>query len=188
MKKILQGALLLSAGFIGSAQAVSIGLNTDDSRVNLGETVKVGINFDFDSESFGGTFQLSYDDFILNNPVFNFSSASDLGGFGVQDNVSRVDYGVGKLDISFGTLSFGQGVFGAGLLGYLTFDTIAEGSTVISLKDTLGGFTDFNTFSTQAVDYQNVSVDVVSSVPVLAALWLFASACGVLVGRRNKIT
>ncbi len=197
MKKILQSALLLSAGFIGSAQAVvTVGLNTDETTVNLGETVSLGIGFDFaEITTQGGTFKLSYNENILSNPVLNFQPASDLDEFGIQSEYNRAgellpsgDY-TDNLDITFSTLSFTQGITGAGLLGYLTFDTIGEGNSEIILMDTLGGFFDFNTFEQLSVDYQNGSVNVssVSSVPVPAAVWMFASACGLLVGSRKKL-
>ncbi len=191
MKIILQSALLLSAGFIGSAQAaVSIGLNTGETAVNMGEIVKLGINFDFDdAASFGGSFKLSYNEDVLSNPMFNFQPASELDAFGIQSQFNLAgELTDNSFKVTFGTLSFSRGVTGAGFLGYLTFDTLAEGSSDIILSDfnNVSGFTDFNTFGRLSVDYQNGSVNV-SSVPVPAAVWMFASACGLLLGGRKKL-
>jgi hypothetical protein len=188
MKKILQSALLLSAGFIGSAQAVSVGLNTDETNVHFGETVSIGINFDFTGGNVvGGNFRVNYDADILNNPVFTFDDSSKLDVFGIESGANDAQQRVeGALDIAFGRLSFTESVTGAGHLGYLTFDTLAEGSSDIRLEDLFGGFFDVGTGEQVPIDYQNGSVNV-SSVPVPASVWLFASAFGLLVGRRKTL-
>jgi len=186
-KNIIQILIFLSAGYLGSAQAISVGFSQDTKQVNLGDSVSLELIFDIDQESFGGTFQVNYDMNILDNPVFEFSSDADLTGSGIQTGLSMFESPMpGKLEVSFGTLSFSQGVLGAGVLGYLTFDTVSEGVAMLGLGDVLGGFTDFNSFSLQSVDYRGAEVAVVSSVPLPASVWLLTSAFGLLLTRKKK--
>lgn len=187
LKNILNVILLLMTGYISSVQAISIGFDSGVNSINLGESISLGINVDFSEESFGGTFEINYDKDILTNPGFSFVSDTELADLGIQPDVSKFDFiKEGIVNLSLGTLSFSEGVFGRGILGYLTFDSISAGQSALGLKDELGGFTDFNTFTSQQVDYQGTSVNVISSVPLPASVWLFVSAFGFLVTRRKK--
>jgi len=185
-KNVIQLLAFASLTYVGSVQAIVIGSDSSAIDVELGDEVTLGISFDFDTDtevSVGGSFRLTYDDTLLINPLFNFSPV--LIDYGI-DTTSFDNSVNGQLDISFGTFNFfGPGVSGAGLLGQLTFNAISEGGTLLFLEDINGGFSDFNTFEPQVVDYQNTRVNVVSSVPLPASVWLFISSLGFLAVRRK---
>jgi len=182
-KKVLQVVLFTSSAYIGSVQASAINFDVDEINVELGNTVTLGLNLDFNSESVGGSFRLNYDASILANPIFNFDD--DLAtNYGIDTAIENHAVN-GVVDFTIGTFSFAKGVEGTGLLGRLSFDTIAEGSAVLALGDIFGGFSDFNTFSSQTIQYQDTRIDVVSSVPLPAAAWLFVSGLGLLAVRKR---
>jgi len=183
-KRIVQLFLLAVFGCVGTAHAISIGASPEPYLVNLDESGLVAINLDFDDESQGGAFRINFDNTIVANPSFVFEG--DLNSkFGITEVAMGVD--TGYLELSVGTLSFAQGVFGTGLLGYFTFDAIAEGEFILALNDVFGGFSDFTTFEPQDVNYQNTTIKVVSNVPVPAAVWFFASGLGILCFRKKNV-
>ena len=183
-KRIVQFLLLTVFGCVGTAHAISIGANSEPKLVNLDESGLVAINIDFDVESQGGAFRINFDETIAANPVFRFED--DLNTkFGITE-LTVDDTNAGYLELGIGTLSFTQGVSGAGLLGNFSFDAIAKGEFILGFNDGFGGFSDFNTFQPQDINYQNTTVKVVSNVPVPAAVWFFASGLGVLCSRKRK--
>jgi len=177
LKHIVRFGLLLTLAIANNTQALEIKINPSQDTFFLGEQGKANININIDKESFGGTFEISYDSHIINNLNFEFLSSDSLDSYGIQSEFSKVEQKTPeKMDISFGTLSFSKGVSGTGLLGILTFDTVGTGETEIVLKDVLGGFNDFNSYQKQHVDYSSANISVVNSVPLPTAFWLFGSA------------
>jgi len=189
--KIKQAILIIifCALLSSNSYASFVGVELDSDKVSIGDKVTAAINIDFsafDAESLGGTFQLSYDESILINPEFNFVTDALLSNFGIQRDVSSFNYNnAGRVNITFGTFDFTKGVTGKGVLGYLSFDSIAEGDVDLSLVDHQGGFYGFTTFQQQDIQYQAASVNVVTHVPVPAAIWLYLGGVGLLVSRRK---
>jgi len=189
--KIKQATLIfiLCTLFSGYSHASFVGVELDNDTVSIGDKVTATINIDFsvfDAESLGGTFQLSYDNSILINPDFNFVADVLLTDFGIQRDVSSFNYNnAGRVNITFGTFDFSKGVTGKGVLGYLSFDSIAEGEVDLSLIDYQGGFYSFISSQQQDIQYQAASVSVVTAVPIPAAIWLLSSSLGLLVIRRR---
>jgi len=185
---------LLYAVISNYSQAGLLGMEVYSNTVSIGDKVSAIIKMDFsdvDDESLGGTFQLSYDNSVLRNPVFNFENDVLLTSFGIQSDVSSYSNNeVGKLNITFGTFDFSKGVSGKGILGYLIFDSFGLGDSGFKLNDYQGGFYSFSSFQQQQIEYQTASLNVVSNaVPIPSGALLFAgglSGMGLVIRRGKK--
>jgi len=182
--------LILSFFYIVPAQASFVGIEVIDDVVLVGEQLQVAVNINFsgeNDESIGGTFQLSYNDLILTNPVFEFETDVVLSSYGIQSEYNKVwSDAVGKLNITFGTLDLFSGVTGVGRLGSLYFDTKANGKAGLNLIDYQGGFYDSVSFHKQTIEYQSAEVNVVTAVPLPASIMMFLTGLSVLAARRKR--
>jgi len=193
-KKLLTVLLLFILGYISSAEAFTVGVDSSTSVVNLGEKGRLAINFDFDSNadgymgSLGGTFRLGFSsNAFVSNPSFEFSN--NLLAYGIDTTIAESENN--HVDVTFLVSGFfaTEGIKGKGILGFISFDTIAKGSAELNLADVFGGFSAFvplgDEAEVQGITYNETTVQVVSTVPVPAAGWLFFSGL-VFLARRKK--
>jgi hypothetical protein len=169
-----------------SARAASIWLNPVTQTAVIGEQASFELHMDFSSDpTLGGGIDIFYDSTMLQFVSFVFDAS--LG----DDLAVRRDPDV--LTGTLNGLAFGKdtGLSGPSIVGVLTFDTLALGTTSLSLADNIspaGGFYSAVTFDPQSVDYQGAEVTI-APVPVPAAVWLLLSGMtliGTLVRRQRN--
>lgn len=177
------GILLLTAT---ASHAATVSFSDTTASVGLNETFKVDLMMDFTGEAtVGGGMDIFFDPTALSFSTFAFGSTTLV----LDPGLSRSpDLLPGKLEgLGFG--NFG-GIEGPGVIGTLTFQAIAVGSSSLTLASDqliVGDFISRSTFASQVVDFGSANVNVqLSAVPVPAAAWLFGSGLIALAGVVKK--
>lgn len=174
--KKLVCAVVLS-GLVGVVQAASVSLTPTSPSVNLNGTVSFDVNLDFAGTPVtSGILNLEYDASRLEFSSFSYGSNT----FGVStfavDSTSTL--GVVK------DISFSGSISGPGTLGTATFLAMGTGTAYVRTLSAAPGFYDGGDYIYP--DYLFSSVNVVSAVPVPAAVWLMASGLLGMVGLSRR--
>jgi len=178
-------AALVVGGMSSAANALSVFLQPQDQSANLGDAVSVDLWWDFTNDAtLGGGTNIAWDPAILSLASVVFSSNPAFDPFFTRPG----DVSPGLIN-GLATGSF-NGLAGTGPLyiATITFNTLAEGSTVIDLGPNVspaGPFVSAITFAPQNVDFIDGSVSV-SAIPLPAAAWLMIGGLGALLGFRRK--
>lgn len=171
--------------------ASTISLSPQDATPQLGASVSIDLLMDFsDNPTLGGGLDVIYDGTALDFLSFTFdstftsvtdSSFSCPGASGCPS----IDQANKVFNIAFGNFS---GLGGPFKVGTLIFNTLTPGTSLLSTAETTGPagpFVSASTYQPQSVTYLGSSI---STVPIPAAIYLFASGLLGLVGFSRSFT
>ncbi|MEM7253633.1 MAG: cohesin domain-containing protein [Pseudomonadota bacterium] len=173
---------MLVATCLHVAQAATLSLSPPTQNVGAGQTIVVEVFMDFQNDpTVGGGFDVLYDESILDFDGFEFDAA--LGDDAAFRNTPTDEPG----DVHATTFGDFAGLSGPSRIGQITFLTLAEGRSdlTIRINDMFGGFFSAATNNEQVVALENASVDV-QAVPIPGAALLMLSALGVFAFRRRR--
>ena len=181
--------ILMLAATASHAGTVSFGETLINADLNGTFSVDLRIDFTGDA-TLGGGLDIFFDSSALNFSSFDFGVAPSLDpSFNRLPNlVLNADPLQSKLEgLAFGSFA---GITGPEVIGTLTFQATAVGSSALSLAVTTdpskgGEFISSSTFSLQVVDFGSAAIQV-SAVPVPAAAWLFGGGLIALAGVVKK--
>ena len=169
-----------SLGLALPASAGTINLSPTSASVGVGDTVSVDVVFDFsDGAILGGGFDVFFNSAVLGFVSFEFEDSASVGD---DPSFRRApDVLAGELNgIGFGNF---EGIDGASLLGVLTFEALAVGTSALTLAENEGGPPDnpggFFSIAGTPIDVDFGGADV-AVVPLPAGLLLMLSALGAL--------
>ena len=157
----------------GGVSAGSVSLVPASQNVAHGDPVDFQLIIDFTGDAtLGGAIDIVFDPSVISFLSFDFEP-----GFASSPYSRLPDLGVGELTgLAFGSMA---GLDSA-LIGTLTFDSIGNGISSLSMTESFvgGGFYSFDSFAQEPV-FNSAEVTV---VPVPAAVWLFGSGLLGLIG------
>jgi hypothetical protein len=158
--------------------ASTISLIPQDATPKLGASVSIDLLMDFsDNPTLGGGLDIIYNATALDFLSFTFDSTF----LGVTDSsfscpgaasCPSIDQANTVFNIAFGNFS---GLGGPYIVGTLIFNTLTPGTSLLSTAETTGPagpFVSVFTYQPQSVTYLGTSI---TTVPIPAAIYLFAS-------------
>jgi hypothetical protein len=189
-KKTLGAALLTLA--CAQSWATTLSVVSTPAATTPGSKISVAVSVSDVSNLAGYNFSLGFDANILK--FTDYSAGNFLGSTGLDTDQGYAGLEPGLVSFAYGTLvSTFDGVSGTGgVLGYFTFETLAEGVSALTLSDVLLFQADAD-FTEIVADVVNGSVSVAAAsgdVPEPASLALVgigALAVGALRRRRGAV-
>jgi len=192
---MLAAAVVLSAGLVPAADALTVSVVPQASAVNSGDTVSVDVVVDLQGDnalSLG-----SYDlDLSFDSSVLSFGSLS----FGTGLSVTGVPSFVQEYHLGTGTLNALEASWettadlialqpDAFTLFTITFNAAQVGTSLLSLSvNSLGNAAGTESLAAAVLGAPSISVTGAPAVPLPAAVWLLLSGLGVVrgLGRSHK--
>lgn len=157
-------------GLSGISQAATIGFNSENNFVNLGDVFSIDLMNDAFPVTQGGGVNLFYDETIVN--VLSISIDSAVWNF-VNDE-GTINNSIGTVsDILVSSFNFSGDPSGNFIMASIEFQAVGFGISSLSMTE--------STINPWASDGSEVNPDflngsvTVSAVPIPGALWLFVS-------------
>lgn len=182
-KTILIASLLL---IVGQLNAATVSFNNSLTNVNQGDTFSLTVQGTDFAPIVGGGLNLSFNSSVLqvNSVTINQSVFEFYIGDGTEEGI--VDNSFGQLlNTSFNSFFGASGNFD---IMDISFTAVGTGTSDLNLSESLlWVFADeFGGYYGDQVTYDPATVNVVSAVPVPAAVWLFGSGIIGLAGLARR--